>query len=175
VAKKKGNSFTVIGMKIGIKVPEKKLPILLKERDEIENLTHTKIEIGNEVIIDGETLDIMIAENIIKAIARGFKPEDAFMLLDETVTLCIIPLTGSEKKMKRIKARIIGSNGSAKKRLEEMTNTIISVYGKTISIIGSPNNVFLCRMAIEKFITGSSHRYVYKFLENMIRKKLFSW
>jgi len=158
-------------MKRGIKIPEKRLPILLKEKSEIENLTHTKIDIGNEIIVSGKALDTITAENIVKAIARGFSSEDALMLLDEVFTLCIIPLPGHEKNMERIKSRIIGSDGSTKKRLEEMTNTKISVYGKTVSVIGSNNNVFLCRLAIEKFITGSSHKYVYKFLENIIRKR----
>jgi len=154
----------------GIKIPKERIAVLIGSHGEvkkrIEKYCKVEIEINEEIILKGEAIDVMNAENIVKAIGRGFNPDDAFRLLDENNTLCVIPLPGNKRNRARIKARVIGTNGSAKRKLEDMTNCIISVYGKTISIIGDYDSVLLCKEAIEKFISGSKHKNVYQFIKN---------
>ncbi len=156
-----------------VKIPEKRIGVLIgkrgKVKKEIEELTNTKIDIDKDVRIEGDALDVINAENVIKAIGRGFSPEKAFELLDEENTLVIIELPKNEKAIKRISSRIIGSKGRCRKKIETITKTYISVYGKTVSIIGRYDNVDIARIAIEKLISGSGHKNVYDFLER--RKK----
>lgn len=152
-----------------IMIPRKRIPVVLgingATKKDIEDKTHTKIFIGEEITIEGEALDVMAAENIVKAIGRGFAPPAALELLDEEKVLYVIPLQKSEKELKRIKSRIIGTLGKARRNLERLTNTYISVYGKTVSIIGSYEDAEHAKTGIEKLIAGSKHNNVYSFLE----------
>jgi ribosomal RNA assembly protein len=49
--------------------------------------------------------------------------------------------------------------------IEELTETHISVYGKTISIIGEITNVGIAKHAIEKLLEGGMHSGIYRELE----------
>ena len=118
--------------------------------------------------IEGDSLDVMKAKNIVKAIGRGFSPEKAFKLLNEEFRLIIISLGNeSEKSMRRIFSRIIGTGETCKKRIEMRTHTDICVYGKTVSIIGNWRDAEKAGEIIEMLIEGKPHSYVYRCLEEM--------
>ncbi len=66
--------------------------------------------------------------------------------------------------------RIIGRKGRTREIIEEMSGADVSVYGKTVAIIGNPIQVEVAKTAIEKLARGGSpHGVVYKYLER--RKK----
>jgi ribosomal RNA assembly protein len=67
--------------------------------------------------------------------------------------------------MERLKGRIIGRGGKTREVFEDLTNVRISVYGKTISIIGYPEQNAVARAGIDMLLKGSTHGPVYKFLE----------
>jgi len=71
--------------------------------------------------------------------------------------------------MRRLKGRVIGADGKTRRIIEDMTETYVTVYGKTIGIIGETSNVSLARRAIESLLRGSPHSSVYKWLENQRR------
>jgi len=155
-------------MKKMIKIPESRLGVLISCKREIEKHLDAKIYIDrneNEISIDGEALAVMDAENIITSIGRGFSPEKALKLVDENNILCIVYLPKDEKKLKRLKSRIIGEDGRSRKTIEELTDTDISIFGKTVSIIGNHEAVENVKTSIEMFIKGFSHRAIYAFLE----------
>ena len=161
-----------------INIPNDRVAVLIgkdgKVRKEIENKTKTIIKIGDNVSINGDALDVITAENIVKAIARGFCPKIAFLLLNENKILTITKISDDEKKLKRIRARLIGENGKVRKNLEQITKSKISIYGKTASIISDYDNIDIIGTAIEKLIKGESHTNVYGFLRkryNYGRKK----
>ncbi|RLE87097.1 MAG: RNA-processing protein, partial [Thermoprotei archaeon] len=70
----------------------------------------------------------------------------------------------------RVKARIIGEHGKARKTLEEMTGTYISVKESYVAIIGSYEHANVAREAIEMLIRGQRHSSVYRFLERAMRE-----
>jgi ribosomal RNA assembly protein len=152
-----------------IKIHDERLAVLIGKKGsvkrQIQRKTKTKISIDEEVTIEGESLDVLNAENVIKAIGRGFSPTTASLLTEEDNTLLMIELPKSERAAKRIKSRIIGAGGKSRKNLERLTRTHLSVYGKTVSIIGKYSNVALAEGAVNKLIKGISHRFVYEFLE----------
>ena len=102
------------------------------------------------------------AENIIKAIGRGFSPKNAMELLDEEKTLYIIQISGNKASLERIRSRLIGTRGKARRNIERFTDTKISIYGKTVSIIGTYENVEKARNAVEKLMAGAKHKTIYK-------------
>jgi len=120
----------------------------------------------NSVIIEGEGIDLFQAKNIVKAIGRGFSPERAFRLLNEEESLEIIELSRfSDKKIKVIKSRLIGTKGKTRRAIEEFSGCSVSVYGKTVCIIGKYDQMNIAREAIKMIIRGAKHSKVYNFLQ----------
>ncbi len=151
-------------------IPEERKAVLIgkdgKTKHEIEELGHVKLVISDAVEISGEGLDVLKAVSVVKAIGRGFPPKKAFMLFDDEYTFEIISLTGkNENTIKRIMSRIIGRNGSSRRIIEERTGCHISVYGKTIAIIGRYELIERAVSAVEQLISGHSHAFVYKRLK----------
>ncbi len=167
-------------MNFELKIPKDRIPILIGKKGSIkkaiEQKTKTKLEIDSnegDVIVSGEdSLQVYLASNIIKAISRGFNPEIAFNLLDEDYHFELIELSefeATKNKKRRLKGRIIGADGKAKKQIEALTNTSIVVYGKTIGIIGKTDELLIAKQAIENLLRGAKHSNVYAWLEK--RKK----
>ena len=77
----------------------------------------------------------------------------------------------NKDQMPRVKGRIIGQEGKARRVMEELTDTNVCVYGKTIGIIGLGENVAIARRAIESLAAGSQHSNVYKWLESKRRER----
>lgn len=164
-----------------IKIPLDRVGALIgksgKTKTQIEKKCCTKLKINSEtgiVLIKSfnstdQTQTIFRSVAIITAIGRGFSPSNAMDLLDDEKSLQIIELknlTGrSISKILRIKSRIIGENGKVKRNIERLSNTKISVYGKTVSIIGNHQNIKLVTDTIISLSKGSMHNTIYKKLE----------
>ena len=159
-----------------LKIPKDRIPCLIgkygKDKKQIEKLTSTKLKIDSkegDIIIEGESLQCYISKNIIKTIPRGFNPKIALQLLNEDYCLEIINIEDFTRKSKkdaiRLKSRIIGTKGKARKMIEKLTNTDICIYGKTICIIGEQENVYLAKRAIINLLQGSKHGSVYNFIK----------
>ncbi len=153
-----------------LNIPEDRRPILIGKNGEtkklIEKKTKTKISIDDEITIEGDNQ--LVAGEIIKAIGRGFSPQRALRLLDSDSIFDVIQIKGTPKKIKRFMSRVIGSQGRARRNIENMTGAFISVYGKTISIIGNYKEVEHARKGVEMLLKGHKHPYVYRHLETII-------
>lgn len=163
-----------------IKIPEERVGVLIgkdgETRSTIERMLSVNLTIndGGGVLIEANNVDSLIkAENIVRAIGRGFSPQRAMRLAEEDIILEIINLRDfvgkSINALTRIRGRIIGRGGKAREMIEELTDTIISVYGHTVSIIGRLEDVELAKEAVMKLIKGAEHTTVYRFLN---RKRL---
>ncbi len=166
------------------KIPKERIAVLIGEKGttkrKIQRLTKTKISVSSdegEVTVESEdNYNIFITLNIVKAIGRGFNPDTALKLIKEDYCYELINIhdfSGKSKKQEeRIKSRAIGTDGKARRTLEKMTNTNISIYGKSIGIIGSLEDVYLAKRALEKLLNGSPHTNVYKWIEREKEKEL---
>jgi ribosomal RNA assembly protein len=169
-------------MKQETRITKERIGVLIGKKGitkrNIEEKTKTKILVDSEeglVSIEGEEADgFLRAVEIVKAVARGFSPERAFTLFeDEDIFLEVIELSDiadSPGKLERIRGRIIGRDGKSRSQIEDLTNTEISVYGKTVAIIGMIEQVKVAREAIEMLINGVSHESMYSFLERKKRE-----
>jgi ribosomal RNA assembly protein len=158
-----------------VRIPTNRIPILIGKKREvmrtIEKNLDVRIEINDEVTISGEdALAVMNAENVVRAIGRGFSPERAFKLLSEDMTLCIVPLPKNKRLLHRISSRLIGEKGRSRENLERLTGCDVSIYGKTVAIIGKPDAVEIARQAVEKLIAGASHGAVWSFVEKRMKE-----
>ena len=118
---------------------------------------------------DDKISNPLLAVDLIQSIAHGFSKVRASNLLDEDKFLSIIDLTQYYKKsshsISRIKSRVIGQNGKARQVMEELSDTNISVYGHSVSIIGSFEQIKLIENAINLLISGAQHKTVYALLQ----------
>ncbi len=158
-----------------VKVPRDRVAVIIGKngttKKEIEEQTNTRIKVNTEegivTAVSEDALNLFTVREVVKAIARGFNPKKALLLVKQDFILQIIELKDFAKKQHfpRIKGRIIGHEGKARATIENLTETYISVYGKTVSIIGRAENVAMCRRALTNLINGSPHSAVYKWLE----------
>jgi len=163
-----------------LKVPKMRIGAVIgkqgQTRKELEELTDCKIH------VDSATGDIDITtesanpvtffklETVIKAIGRGFSPEHAKYLLDDNVTLNIINLHDlgihTEKTLETRRARIIGSEGTIRKFLEDSLDCYISIQGRTIGIIGEVVRIRIAHEAIMRLLKGANIASVKKFIDS---------
>jgi ribosomal RNA assembly protein len=158
-----------------IKVPKERIAVLIGKKGEtkqkLEEALGVSLNIDSQegdITIQGDdALQLYISRDIIRAIGRGFNPETALLLLKQDYIFELLDITRyvKENHILRIKGRIIGKDGKARLVLEELTQTYICVYGKTISIIGETENVSICKRALESLLEGAPHAVVYKWLE----------
>ena len=151
-----------------------------KIKREIEQRTGTKLVLNSEtgeVVIESvrdDPLGALRARDILNAIARGFSSERAFHLFDEDKYIEVIDITDftgrSDKALIRFKGRIIGEAGKTRRIIEETTGVDMSVYGKTVALIGDPEQLAVAREAIRMLLEGAPHSAVYGFLERKRRE-----
>lgn len=164
-----------------IKIPKERIPVIIgKEgitKDHLETKTETSIDVDSQdgfVTLEGkDSLKLYTARRIVHAIARGFNPEIALKLLNIDTELEILNLqdmVGKSKKLIiKLRGRLIGTEGKSRKFIEDATECNISVYGKTVAIIGSVTKIHVARHAIELLIQGQQHSTVFKWLDRQQR------
>jgi len=157
--------------------PHERIAVLIgpkgKTKKKIEHITGTKITIDSEsgeVTIEGKNaVQEMLAEKICRAIARGFAPEKAFLLAKEYYELRIIDLKDVIGKSPRAihtkKARVIGTSGSVRKRIEDSCNCYISVYGDTVALIGLEEDLDYAESIVMDILAGGEIEAAFRRLE----------
>ena len=169
-----------------VKVPRERIAVVIGRHGEvkryIEKETKTKITVDSktgEITIEStpkteDPLAVWKARDVILAIGRGFSPERAMRLLKDDQLIEIIDIsqfTGrSKNSLRRVKGRIIGEHGKTRKTIEEITGVSLSIYGRTVTLIGDYEWVRIAKKAILMLIEGAPHGTVYKFLSRKKRE-----
>ncbi|MFB6175366.1 MAG: pre-rRNA-processing protein PNO1 [Candidatus Nanohalobium sp.] len=156
-----------------VKIPEERVGALIGEggstKEEFEDLTDCSLTVEDNVArIDGDALDEMNAQKAVKAIGRGFNPDKAFRLVERDIALHLMDINDYAKTSNsrdRLKGRVIGRDGEARRHIEKMTEIDICVYGKTIGMIGRAENIEVAQQAVKMLLNGSSHSTAYNYLE----------
>jgi ribosomal RNA assembly protein len=169
-----------------VRIPMERIGVLIgtsgKIKTTIENKFDVNIDVegrAGEVSItlnsaSSDPVGLFRARDIVLAIGRGFSPERAFKLFNEEATLIMIDLREifgkSDSAISRVKGRIIGRNGKARRLIEELSGASICVYGHSVAIIGDQGQFVVAKEAIERLIRGDQHRSVYDFLQRKRRE-----
>ena len=163
-----------------IRIPNDRVGALIGKSGNVKSTIEEACYVSLE--IDGTTGEVFIrtqgdvdkiqpfkAMEIVTAIGRGFSPENAMTLLKGENALHVIDLREfagkSNANVERIKGRIIGEGGRARRNMENLSGTHISVYGRTVSIIGDSSKLRLAVDAISSISSGGMHGAVYTKLE----------
>ena len=152
-----------------IKIPEERIGVLVGPGGSIKHLIEEKTKTTLEIDSETGTVSIASAEDplqglrvmdLVKAIGRGFSPERAMAILDDEMlmldVLDISKMASTKSDMERIKGRIIGKDGRSREIMERLSGTKVSVYGKTVSVLGYPEQIRVARTAIEMLLAPSS-------------------
>lgn len=164
-----------------LKIPRDRVAVIIGQKGEtkreLQRLTNTKIEVESTegiVTLSGkDALGLYTGREIINAIGRGFSPERAELLLDPEngyETMNLKDYARNETDLIRLRGRIIGEDGKSRRVIEEMTDVHISVYGKTVGLLGNIEGLPVARRAIQAILGGSRHATVFRWLEGQRRK-----
>ncbi|WP_227353227.1 KH domain-containing protein [Haladaptatus salinisoli] len=161
-----------------VTIPQDRIGVLIGEGGEtmreIESRADVRLDIDSDngsvrVEQTGDPVRGLKAPEIVKAIGRGFAPEDALALLaDDLMLFDIVDIDAAARNkndLQRQKGRLIGENGRTRQLMEELTGADVVIYGTTLGIIGQPQQVEAVRSAAEMLLDGAPHGAVYSFLE----------
>jgi ribosomal RNA assembly protein len=170
-----------------VRIPKERVGVLIgpdgKVKRDIEERLMVELQIESEaggvnILLNEKAQDPSIlfrAKDVVTAIGRGFSPEQAFRLIRnedaifDFVDLRII-FDRSESDIRRVKSRIIGMNGKTRRTIEELTEADVVVYGHTVGMIGTFEEVDAARNAVQMIIQGSQHHTVYSYLQKKRRE-----
>ncbi|MFH1784826.1 MAG: KH domain-containing protein [Candidatus Micrarchaeota archaeon] len=162
-----------------IKIPHERIRIFLGKDGSIKKRLEKKckvkftIDSEGDVQILGDPTDIFFARDIVKAIGRGFTPEEALHLLKHDYGLYLVQLKDyahTEKAIIRLKGRIIGEKGKIKNQIQDATDSYISIYGNTIGIIAKIDTMEYAKEAVGMLINGARHTSVLGYLAKVKRE-----
>jgi len=164
-----------------VKIPQDRIGVLIGDGGEtlreIEAKADVRLDVDSEngaVKIDqqgdADPVRALKGPDIVKAIGRGFHPDDALALLDDEMMMFdlvdIDAATRNRNDLTRKKGRLIGEDGRTRELMEELTGASVVIYGSTLGAIGTPQQVDAVRQAAEMIIDGAPHGTVYAFLED---------
>ena len=178
-----------------VRIPKERIAILIGEEGKvkqyIEDKLQVKIDIDSEgsvtIVLSEKATDpslLLKAKDVVTAIGRGFAPEVAFRLIrNEEEIFDMIDLRlifgRSESDIKRVKGRIIGADGKTRRLIEELSEADVVVYGHTVGLIGSFEQVDTAHNAVQMIIEGCQHHTVYNYLQKkrseLKKEKLELW
>lgn len=139
-----------------------------QNKTKLEKALNVKISFaGKNVSLEGSIIEEYIAARVIEALNLGFALEQALILKEEEFTLEKVNIKEITKRhdLKRIRARIIGTEGKTKKIMADLGNCFISLHENTIGVIGRAEEIKKVIQALISLVHGSKQSKVYSYLE----------
>ncbi len=154
------------------RVPKDRIAVIIGKGGQTRKMIENSC--GGKLSIDSQTGDVSIEwdkevdpikkmkiPDVINAIGRGLAPKRAIQLIEDEMFLRIYDIrewVGRQpKQTKRMRGRLIGTNGRIRTLIEEFSNCEIAIYGSTVVVIGDSEGLELASPAIEGILRGSEH------------------
>ncbi len=163
-----------------IYIPSERVKALRKDSkllQSLEKVCNCKCRIEDDSItVASESdngYDEFVARNIITAFGRGFDLRIAELLHNDDYYFATIDIgqrIGSDKRVLQVKSRVIGESGKTKIYIESVSGAKISVYGDTVSFIGTATQISEAETAVNTLIEGGTHKMAYSKMEAAHRK-----
>ena len=163
-----------------VRLPQDRLGALIGPGGDVKAMIERRAKVRLDVDSDsGEVgivesaktnpLKALQAEEVVRAIGRGFSPDSAQALFREDVFLAVIDMRDyvghREGRLRQVRGRVIGEKGRTRRMIEELTTCHMAVQGNTVGLIGEAQGLEAAKRAIDMLLSGSEHSTVYGFLE----------
>ncbi len=121
----------------------------------------------NNVTVRGNELNEFVVGEILRAIDFGFDPEDAMYLLNEDFVLEFVNIKNHTRRrnLEEVRSRVIGTDGRAKRTIEELTGANIVINENMVGLIVNTEHLDSAVQGIISLIQGSKHGNVFTYLE----------
>ncbi|RZD35766.1 MAG: RNA-processing protein [Methanobacteriota archaeon] len=146
------------------RIPKDRIAVLIGKRGATRKMIEEAC--GADLEIDSKTGDVsaiwnvtevdlikrMKIPDVINAIGRGLAPKRAIQLIEDEMFLQMYDIrkwVGRQpNQTRRMRSRLIGTNGRIRTLIEELTGTEMAIYGSTIIVIGDQEGLDLAKPAI---------------------------
>jgi KH domain-containing protein len=127
---------------------------------------HTDLK-KNYIIINGQEYNEVMTEKIILALDFGFEIDDALILLkdDWDIEYVNIKEHTHRKNLEEIRSRVIGTDGKAKRTIENLTGSSLVVHGNMVGIISDAEHMPYTIQGIVSLVQGAKHGNVFAYIE----------
>lgn len=145
---------------------------ILKAKKEIEAKLKIKLSLkGKVATIEAGPAEEFQALQVLEAINLGFTIKEALTIADEDIVFRKLNIKDytRRKNLYEVRARVIGSQGSTKRVVEEVSNCFVVIKENTVGIIGHYDSIDAATTALKNLIKGSKQSNVYNYLETMNR------
>lgn len=115
----------------------------------------------DKVIKVSDAVRLLLDGVSLRRVERYFLNDEYYVEIDLRDTL-------KPREIERTLARIIGSNGSFKRKIEEITNADLVVRDSKVVIVGSYSAIEPARLAVEEIILGKPQSVVIRNLERRV-------
>ncbi|MBS71565.1 MAG: RNA-processing protein [Thermoplasmata archaeon] len=168
-------------METSVRVPKNRIAVLIGKKGETRKGLEAAAKVS--IDIDSSTGDVSIVwdpaktdpvkmmkfPELIKAIGRGMSPKKAIKLMEDDCYFQLYDMkewVGKQHlQQKRMRGRLIGSEGKIRRFIEQNTGCEMAVYGTTVVLIGDESGLPIASNAVERILRGSEHGTVIKALE----------
>lgn len=162
-----------------IRIPQDRVAVLIGSKGATKRMLQKRCGVRFSVDTEGlvaindevETADplmVLKIADVIRAVGRGFSPERAVRLLEDDEYLEVYELKDycNPSQTKRVRGRLIGTDGKTRRIIEDLTGVWMNVHGNTVALIGNSVSLPIARHAVEMILNGSEHASVYSYLES---------
>jgi|TARA_B110000881_G_C18585893_1_gene524773 ribosomal RNA assembly protein len=169
------------------RIPKDRIAVLIGKRGAtrkmIEKACGGLLEIDSksgEVHIQWNSKEVdpivrMKMPDVISSIGRGLAPKRALQLIQDDIFLRMYDIrewVGRQpNQIRRMRSRLIGTNGRIRTLIEELSGCEIAIYGSTVLVIGDNEGLAISGPAIESILRGSEHGTVLHGLEQDRRRQ----
>ena len=154
--------------------------LIIKSKTKIKKIipkieSRLKIKISlvkNTVSISGEEFNQYLALHMLEAVDFGFDIDDVLLLINPDFIIDFISIKEHTKKhnLKEVRARVIGTQGKAKKVIELLTGAKIVIHDNLVGVIAESERMEAARQAMISLIQGANHANVFAYLEKQNAK-----
>jgi ribosomal RNA assembly protein len=145
-----------------------KVSKLKKAIPQIENKLKVRMSlVKSKVTIKGNEVVEFVVGEIIRAIDFGFEAEDALLLANEDFVLEFINIKEHTRRrnLEEVRSRVIGTDGKAKRTIEELTGGAIVINENMVGLIVGSEHLESAVQGIVLLIQGAKHGNVFSYLE----------
>ncbi|MEM3671136.1 MAG: KH domain-containing protein [Thermoprotei archaeon] len=132
-----------------------------------------KIE-GEEIIVSAEQ-DVAVKFADLPALLESGIPAQRlakYFLSDEYIMRIDLQSSLGKRGLERVLGRLLGRNGSVKRKIEELSNASVYISGGVVTILGGYQEIVEAKAIVDDLVAGKPHKIALLNAEKRIARNL---